>query len=78
MAAGATTQKRTGLDTPAEKLINVITTVVAAPSWDEVGGQGSIQEYNGLLVVSQTAGAHADIARVLEQIAGKLAASAKK
>jgi hypothetical protein len=64
--------------TPSERLINVITTVIAAPSWDDVGGQGTIQEYNGLLVVSQTAEVQADVARVLEQIAGKLAATAKK
>ena len=77
-ASGAAAPKHSIIGTPAEKLISVITSVVAAPTWDDVGGQGTIQEYNGLLVVSQTADVQADVARVLEQIAGKLAATAKK
>jgi hypothetical protein len=77
-ASGAPASKHVVVGTPVEKLIAVITTVVAAPTWDNVGGQGSIQDYNGLLVVSQTAEVQADVARVLEQIAGKLTATAKK
>jgi hypothetical protein len=63
--------------TPPERLINVITTVIASPTWDDVGGQGTIEEYNGLLVVSQTPEVHEQVAMLLDQIAGKLAAAKK-
>jgi hypothetical protein len=76
--AGASSQKHSVIGTPAEKLIHVITTAVASPTWDDVGGQGSIQEYNGLLVVTQTHEVHEQVATLLEQITGKLAATAKK
>lgn len=64
--------------TSPERLINVIKTVVAAPTWDYVGGQGSIEEYGGLLVISQTRDVHEQVSDLLLQIAGKLAATAKK
>lgn len=63
--------------TPPERLINVITTVIASPTWNDVGGQGTIEEYNGLLVVSQTPEVHEQVATLLDQIAGKLAATKK-
>jgi hypothetical protein len=72
-----TPTKRPRGSTPSEKLIDVICTTIAPPSWDEVGGQGSICEYNGLLVVSQTAEIQAQVATLLDQIAGKLAATKK-
>jgi hypothetical protein len=64
--------------TSPERLINVIKTVVAVPTWDDVGGQGSIEEYGGLLVISQTREVHEQVSDLLQQITGKLAATAKK
>ena len=70
--------KQSHASTPAEKLIDVICTTIASPTWSSVGGQGTICEYNGLLVVSQTQEVQQQVADLLEQIAGKLAATAKK
>lgn len=70
--------KQSQASTPADKLIDVICTTIAVPTWSSVGGQGTICEYNGLLVVSQTQDVQRQVADLLEQIAGKLAATAKK
>ncbi len=53
-----------------ESLIELITTTVAADSWDEVGGPGSIKEFptNLSLVISQTQEVHEEIADLLEQL----------
>jgi hypothetical protein len=75
--AAPSNAKRTHASPSAERLIDVITASVASPTWDIVGGQGSICEYNGLLVVSQTREVHQQVADLLDQIAGKLAAAKK-
>jgi general secretion pathway protein D len=53
-----------------DALIDLITTVVAPTTWEEVGGPGSIApfEANLSLVVSQTQEVHEQIADLLEQL----------
>ncbi len=53
-----------------ESLIELITTTIAPDSWDEVGGPGAIQEFEGnlSLVISQTQDVHDQIADLLEQL----------
>jgi hypothetical protein len=63
--------------TSADKLINVITGTIATQTWSDEGGPGEIEEYGGLLVISQTQEVHEQIANLLNQLREKLAAPAK-
>ncbi len=59
-----------GAQADFDELIELITTTVAPTSWDEVGGPGSIREFqtNLSLVVSQTFEVHEQIVDLLEQL----------
>ena len=59
-----------GAQADFESLIELITTTIAPDSWDEVGGPGAIQEFEGnlSLVVSQTQDVHDQIADLLDQL----------
>lgn len=52
----------------AEQLMNIITTAVDPNSWADVGGTGTIGEYNGLIVISQSARTHTKIEKVLDML----------
>ena len=52
----------------AERLIGLITTSVNPQSWQESGGAGSISEYHGLIVVTQTAQTHKKVEHVLNML----------
>ena len=58
--------------------MNLITTNVFPQSWDGVGGPGSISEYNGLIVISQTGDCHHTVEHLLNMLreAGGLKANA--
>jgi hypothetical protein len=64
--------------TPASRLINVVCDTVTPHLWSKVGGQGTISEYSGLLVVSQTSAVHGEVATLLEELSRQLTATAKK
>ena len=51
----------------ADSLINIITSTVAAPTWDQVGGQGSAEYFApaGTLLISQTRDVHDQIGKLL-------------
>jgi hypothetical protein len=49
----------------AQNLIDVITTIVDAESWVDVGGPGAIAEYKGLLSVAATQETHDKVERLL-------------
>ena len=53
---------------PAGQLIHVLTNGVDVQSWSEVGGPGTISEYRGLFVVTQTARTHDKVERLLNQL----------
>jgi len=59
-----------GLEPDFDALIELITTTVEPTSWDEVGGPGSVKEFEGnlSLVISQTQEVHEQIADLLEQL----------
>jgi hypothetical protein len=56
-------------DKRASQLISIITTNVDPSTWQqELGGSGSVSEYNGLIVVTQTAQVHTKIEHVLDML----------
>ncbi|HWB11182.1 MAG TPA: hypothetical protein VG826_18280 [Pirellulales bacterium] len=59
-----------GTQADFESLIELITTTIAPTTWDDVGGPGSIQPFQGnlSLVISQTQEVHEEIADLLEQL----------
>jgi hypothetical protein len=59
---------------PRSDLTKVIEDTIQPSSWRLSGGDGAIAEFNGLLVVTQTADVHAKVADLLEQISAKLSA----
>jgi hypothetical protein len=61
----------------AERLTSLIEQTVAPEAWSRKGGTGSIVEYQGLLVVSQTAEVQTEVKDLLDWIAAKLGVKAK-
>jgi hypothetical protein len=55
-------------DLKAEQLMDIVTTAVEPDSWQEMGGSGTIGQYNGLLVVSQSARTHTKVEKVLDML----------
>ena len=56
-------------DQRAMRLMNIITTAVDPNSWSqEMGGPGTISEYDGLIVITQTAQTHKKVERVLDML----------
>ena len=67
----APTKPQTEHEMRAERLIDLITNNVDPDSWTDVGGAGSISEYHGLIVVTQTAQTHKKVEPTLEPIPGQ-------
>ena len=57
-----------GPETPQQRLMGLLMDSVESDSWAEVGGEGSVSEFNGLLVVKQSARVHEKIADLLEML----------
>jgi hypothetical protein len=55
-------------DLRAVRLIEIVTGTVRPDSWDDVGGPGSISEYNGLIVISQTTEVHKQVERLFDML----------
>jgi hypothetical protein len=51
-----------------DNLIEVITTTIRPAAWERIGGSGSISEYRGVLVVSQTQDVHREIPKLLDKL----------
>jgi general secretion pathway protein D len=49
-------------------LIEVITTTVSPDSWDDVGGPGSVQDFKGLVTISQTQEVHDGVEQLLNML----------
>lgn len=64
----AHTRATAGSSMDLDELIEAITTSIAANSWDEVGGPGSIITFNNQLVVSQTEAVQEQIAKLLAEL----------
>ena len=56
------------LDVSGGKLLKIITTTIEPDSWDAVGGAGSIVEYQGALIVSQTQDVHRQLQQLLDDL----------
>ncbi len=52
----------------SEQLMAILTTSIKPDSWEQVGGQGTIAEFDGLLVIRQDPRVHKQVAEVLEMI----------
>ncbi|HVA51247.1 MAG TPA: hypothetical protein VNH11_33205 [Pirellulales bacterium] len=59
-----------GTQADFETLIDLLTSTIAPTTWDDVGGPGSIQQFQGnlSLVISQTQEVHEEIADLLDQL----------
>jgi hypothetical protein len=68
MGAGGGDKSPSPTPQSAENLVNLIRSVVDAASWSEAGGPGAIYDYNGLVVVGQTAPTHKKIERMLNML----------
>jgi hypothetical protein len=51
-----------------ESLIDLVTIIVDPSTWDDVGGPGSIEAYNGLIVVAQTDETHRRVEEVFDML----------
>jgi hypothetical protein len=51
-----------------DDLIDLVTSIVAPDSWDDVGGPGAISVYDGLVVVAQTARVHKSVERLFDML----------
>ncbi len=62
----------TGVTADTDSLIEIVTTTIAPTTWDEVGGPGSVGDYQAgtkvALVVSQTLAVHAEIVRLFASL----------
>jgi hypothetical protein len=67
-AGPAQRQPQTELEKRTTDLIELITATVKPDTWDDVGGPGAIDAYNGLFVVSQTAKVHEQVEQVLDML----------
>jgi hypothetical protein len=61
-------QPQTELEKRTDQLVELITATVKPDSWDDVGGAGAIDAYNGLFVVSQTAKVHEQVEHVFDML----------
>ena len=64
VASPPATMKTRRRDVP-DDLVAVLTTTVTPETWEDVGGPGGVEEYNGLLVVSQTNENHEKVEKLL-------------
>lgn len=65
---GMSQQPMSDHDMRAMRLMNIITTAVDNQSWSEMGGPGTISEYNGLIVITQTDETHRKVEKVLDML----------
>ncbi|MDP6467953.1 MAG: permease prefix domain 1-containing protein [Pirellulaceae bacterium] len=56
------------LNSRGEQLMDIIKTAVVPDSWDEVGGPGTIAEFDGLIVIRHNPRVHRQVERVLEML----------
>ena len=51
-----------------ERLMDIITTAVVPESWSDIGGPGTIAEFDGLIVIRHNPRIHRQVERVLEML----------
>lgn len=55
-------------DVRAGRLIDLVTEHIRTDTWNNVGGPGSISEYHGLIVISQTCHIHDEVERFFDML----------
>jgi hypothetical protein len=55
-------------DERAKRLMQIVSACCDPPSWDEVGGPGSVSDYYGLFIISQTDRTHRKVERFLDKL----------
>lgn len=66
--AAAAPVSQTPEEARAQRLMNLLTTTVQPETWTEAGGTGSIAEFEGLIVVRQSAKIHKEVEKVLTML----------
>lgn len=64
-------------DLRAHRLVEVVATTISPESWAEAGGNGTICEYGGLLVIGQTTPRHHEIEKLLRTMQESQAAGGR-
>jgi len=64
----AAASRTTEHDERAQRLMKLIAGCCDPPSWDDVGGPGSVGDYYGLFIISQTDRTHRKVERFLDQL----------
>ena len=62
-------------DDSLDQLIKLLTATVAPESWGELGGAGSIERYEGILIISNTRFIHAKVEAFLRDLGDAMAAA---
>jgi hypothetical protein len=68
MGSGRAQRPLSEQDLKAEQLMDILTTAVDPQGWSEMGGPGTIGQYNGLIVVSQSSRTHTKVEKVLDML----------
>jgi hypothetical protein len=68
VGCGSVIPPRLKAATKQEQLLELVTVNVAADTWDRLGGPGAISEFNGLVVVTQTADVQRKVRELLEMM----------
>lgn len=63
-----TSPRARGVTADFDALIDIVTANISPDSWEDVGGEGSIQGYKGMLVVSNTDHVHDSIEKLVLQL----------
>jgi hypothetical protein len=58
----------TEYETRTESLIDLVTVIVDPNTWDDVGGPGGIEAYNGLIAVAQTDETHRKVEQFFDML----------
>jgi len=58
----------TELEKRTDQIVELVTGTIKPDSWDDVGGPGAIDAYNGLFVVSQTAEVHKQVEHLFDML----------
>jgi len=66
--SGAPLRPQTELEKRTDQIIELVIGTLKPDSWDDVGGPGAIDAYNGLFVVSQTAEVHKQVEHLFDML----------
>jgi hypothetical protein len=68
LSGGVQRRPPTELEKRTDEIIELTISTIQPDSWDDVGGPGAIDAYNGLFVVSQTAEVHKQVEHLFDML----------